>query len=76
MPFTHDRQDILWYVSRRVIFGAGMGRDDGYYCDVLPSGVNWFHVGGSSFYSIHWSFIVKDLLAASWQLLYQVTYTT
>ncbi len=65
----------LWYVSRRAIFGAGMGRDAGYYCDVLSSGVNLFFVEGSSFYSIHWSFIVQDLLATSWELLYQVTYT-
>ena len=55
---------------------AGMGRNDEYYCDVLSSGVNLFLVNGSSLYSIHWSFIVQDLLAASWQLfgLYQVTY--
>ncbi len=42
---------ILWYVSRKAIFGAGMGRDDGYYCGVLSSGVNLFLVEGSSFYS-------------------------
>ena len=46
----------LWYVSRRAIFGVGMGRDDGYYCDVLSSGVKLFIVEGSSFYSIHWSY--------------------
>ena len=63
---------LLWYVSRKAIFGAGMGRDDGYYCGVLSSGVNLFLVEGSSFHSIHWSFIVRDLLAVSWQLLYQV----
>ncbi len=66
---------LLWYVSRKAIFGAGMGRDDGYYCGVLSSGVNLFLVEGSSFYSIHSSFIVRGLLAASRQLLYQVTYT-
>ena len=32
---------------RRAIFGAGMGRDDGHYCDVLSSGVNVFLVEGS-----------------------------
>ncbi len=61
---------LLWYVSQRAIFGAGMGRDDGYYCDVLTSGVNLFLAEGSSFYSIHWSFIVLDLLAASWHNYY------
>ncbi len=32
----------LWYVYRRAIFDAGMGRDNGYYCDVLSSGVICF----------------------------------
>ncbi len=37
----------LEYVFRRAIFGAGMGRDDGHYCDVLSSGVYVFIVEGS-----------------------------
>ncbi len=60
---------LLWYVFRRAIFGAGMGRDDWYYWDVLSSGVNLFLVECSSFYSIQWSFIIKDLLAASWKYI-------
>ncbi len=39
---TNMSNVLLWYVSQRAIFGAGMGRDDGYYCDVLSSGVNLF----------------------------------
>ncbi len=82
-PHTHPHWKIyninnhtqLWYVSWKAIFGAWMGRDDGYYCGVLSSGVNLFLVKGSSFYFTHWSFIVRGILAASCQLLYQVTYT-
>ena len=37
----------LKYVFGSVIFGAGMGRDDGHYCDVLSSGVNLSLVEGS-----------------------------
>ena len=43
-----SKQD-LWYVYRRAIFDAGMGRDDGHYHDVLSSGVNLFLVEGSLF---------------------------
>ncbi len=64
-----NMKQLLWYVSGRAIFGAGisMGKDDGYYCDVLSSGVNLFLVQGSPFCFTHWSFIVQDLLAVSWQ---------
>ncbi len=43
IPKTID----LEYVFRRAIFGAGMGRDDGHYCDVQSSGVNLFLIEGS-----------------------------
>ena len=26
---------LLWYVFRRAVFGAGMGRDDGHNCDAI-----------------------------------------
>ncbi len=70
---------ILWYVLKRAIFGAaGMGRDDGYYCGVLFSGVSFVSCWTLQVLFIHWSFIVWDLenkLAVSCQLFYQVTYT-
>ena len=50
--------------------GSGTGRDDGYYCDVLSSGVNLFLVEGFLFLFSPLSFIVWDIekkLAASSQ---------